>query len=366
MHANPEKQLPSSPTTAMPTTTKPEECCKLPLRVFVGSSSQVKDHWCLEDALIIPLRGYIADVEPWWDCFGAGETTIETLLRKTRECDLALFLVAPEDFTCQSSGNKPRFEVRDNVTFELGLFAGALGARRSLMLRVPLDREGNTANEHQAPYPSDLQGVTSFDLERSENGAWDWKKVVDRIKKLADERMEQDRAGWWAIATEHQEHPTERNTRRSFYGVFQAKTRADGMHVSCGVLHYGVAFKETKLYGVERERWEKVNATLVEHEPGSAGLVLYTDVIGLPHPGDPKEDVHKIRSYRLFMRLTGCQGCLAGTFINFENNLSQGNVRMNWLGACTREEAVAIAREWEANLPDSPCKRPRSRAEANG
>lgn len=125
--------------------------------VFVGSSTEG-----LPIAEAIQRRlDYVAEVNIWNQAtFDLSSVTIEALEEKCRESDFAIFVLTPDDVKIQRE--KETAAVRDNVIFELGLFAGTLGRRRCFLVH---DRE------RKIDLPSDLAGITpaKFSLQRSGN-----------------------------------------------------------------------------------------------------------------------------------------------------------------------------------------------------
>ncbi len=102
-----------------------------------------------------------AEVTTWkHDVVKPSGTVLDDLLQALDHFDFGVFVFAPDDTVAVRDA--VRLAVRDNVLFELGLFCGRLGRRRSFVL-VPrgLDRL------HVA---SDLQGLTllEFDPARSD------------------------------------------------------------------------------------------------------------------------------------------------------------------------------------------------------
>lgn len=82
--------------------------------------------------------------------FGIGSTTLASLLFQAQKADFATFVLSADDLTTM---RKKDFKVaRDNVILELGLFAGALGAKRVFFV-TPQDAEFHL--------PTDLLGITS-------------------------------------------------------------------------------------------------------------------------------------------------------------------------------------------------------------
>jgi len=83
-------------------------------------------------------------------------TTIDALLEKARTVDFAIFVFTPDDVIAIRS--QKLSSVRDNVVFELGLFAAALGKQRCFIVK-PRDVELHL--------PSDLLGLTPADYDGS-------------------------------------------------------------------------------------------------------------------------------------------------------------------------------------------------------
>jgi len=92
--------------------------------------------------------------------FLLGQSTLPALLNEATRADFATFLLSPDDV---SRIREADFKTaRDNVILELGLFAGALGARRVFFI-VPRLRDFHL--------PTDLHGITAATYDpRSHNG----------------------------------------------------------------------------------------------------------------------------------------------------------------------------------------------------
>lgn len=115
-------------------------------RIFVGSSREGLD---IARALQFSLRDD-ALVTVWTDgVFGLSEGTLEALVRASGDFDFAVLVVTPDDVLQTGDGN--RQTPRDNVMFELGLFMGALGPRRTFTV---------CSDSQSLKLPSDLAGVT--------------------------------------------------------------------------------------------------------------------------------------------------------------------------------------------------------------
>jgi hypoxanthine phosphoribosyltransferase len=134
---------------AMVTTRKP--------KVFVGSS---KEQLALARAVQTNLESeYGAVVTVWPDSvFGLATATWEALERTLSTVHFAVFILTPDDklTTREKNFSAPR----DNVVFELGLFAGKLGLRRTFIIQPA---------GQKLKLPSDLLGITTaeYDADRA-------------------------------------------------------------------------------------------------------------------------------------------------------------------------------------------------------
>lgn len=121
------------------TTTRPS--------VFIGSSSKALP--VAEQIGSIIRRSAQAHV--WNSSFSPGEWTLQVLLDHAQHSDFGIFVLARDDNSIINA--KALWTVRDNVLFEAGVFMGALGPKRTFLLR-PSDAEG-------LRLPSDLEGLTT-------------------------------------------------------------------------------------------------------------------------------------------------------------------------------------------------------------
>jgi predicted nucleotide-binding protein len=120
--------------------------------IFIGSSSESRR---VVNAVEKVLKPDPVVVKPWTKgVFGASQSTIESLEKLLPQTDFAILILTADDKlrTRRQEYRAPR----DNVIFELGLFIGAIGRRRTFMLveKEPLLR-----------LPPDLHGVTYLPLE---------------------------------------------------------------------------------------------------------------------------------------------------------------------------------------------------------
>lgn len=116
-------------------------------RIFVASSAE---HVELAHAAQEELE-HDAEVTVWSQgVFSLSRTAMASLIDQLNETDFAIFILAPSDVATvrESSVNV----VRDNVIFELGLFAGRIGPNRCYLI-VPRGNE-------ELHLPTDLLGLT--------------------------------------------------------------------------------------------------------------------------------------------------------------------------------------------------------------
>lgn len=126
-------------------------------RVFIASSVE---HVDLAYAV---QEGLEHDVEATvWSqgVFSPSRSTMASIVDQLDEADFAIFIMAPDDVTNMRSQSVST--VRDNVIFELGLFAGRLGHERCFMV-VP---RGND----DLHLPTDLLGLmpAAYDADRQD------------------------------------------------------------------------------------------------------------------------------------------------------------------------------------------------------
>jgi hypothetical protein len=131
----------------------------MPIKVFIGSSTEGKDYARAIGDVIVGLGGY--EILPWWSAvFPVGETFIESLISAADRVDAAVLVATPDDLRVMRQ--REDFVIRDNVLYEYGLFSGKFGRFRTALAVV-----GNTV------CPTDLRGVTCISLPVKEDG-YDW------------------------------------------------------------------------------------------------------------------------------------------------------------------------------------------------
>jgi len=118
-------------------------------RVFIASSSEGLH---AAAALQMSLNDGTLEAALWTDgIFVPGMTNIEALEAELVRADFAVLLLSPDDQVV--SRNIANDAPRDNLILELGLFAGALGRRRAIMVRP----QGTNMK-----LPTDLLGVIAL------------------------------------------------------------------------------------------------------------------------------------------------------------------------------------------------------------
>ena len=141
-------------------------------RLFLGSSSNSKS---LAVALVTALS-HKFDVVPWFSdrVFRAGDHILGRLQEKALDCELAVFLLTPDD---KVTSQRTKYHApRDNVIFELGLFLSPLGGARCFFI-VPSDYPSFKT-------PSDLFGVVSLRYDPTLPKHEAMKQVAKRIVSL--------------------------------------------------------------------------------------------------------------------------------------------------------------------------------------
>jgi hypothetical protein len=167
-------------------------------RIFLGSSGKQEK---LLQALTRGLEE-VAHVDPWTTSFNPGTTTLERLVELAHEVDFAAFVFARDDWTtgsppASSTTGSGQASPRDNVVFEAGLFGGALGMRRTIILHAS-----------DAKLPSDLLGLTSIRYDPAATPA-EVRVINQKLRKAieAEGRVARIDGMWWQFSlTERSEH----------------------------------------------------------------------------------------------------------------------------------------------------------------
>lgn len=124
--------------------------------LFVGSSAEG-----LKVAKTVQvLLDHSCEVTIWSQgIFGLSEGSLESLVNALDDFDFAALVLTPDDLL--TSRNESSSAPRDNVLFELGLFMGALGRKRTFIV---YDRSA------KLKLPSDLAGVSAATFEPHKSG----------------------------------------------------------------------------------------------------------------------------------------------------------------------------------------------------
>jgi tetratricopeptide (TPR) repeat protein len=146
-------------------------------RLFIGSSTEgLSIAYAIQENL-----SYSAEITVWdQGVFNLSDTTIESLMSVIENTDFGVFVFTPDDIT--TIRGKKNITVRDNVLFELGLFIGKIGRKRSFII-MPDNMEFHL--------PTDLLGITpgKYETSRSDGnqkaatGSCS-NKIREAIKKL--------------------------------------------------------------------------------------------------------------------------------------------------------------------------------------
>ena len=108
---------------------------------------------------------------------------MESLEREVESSDFAIAIAAPDDVL--ETRNLRWTVARDNVTFELGLFMGRLGRKRTILLE--------SRDEH-VHLPSDLVGLTTLryvwrdGADATSSFAPTCNRIRDHVKSLGPRR----------------------------------------------------------------------------------------------------------------------------------------------------------------------------------
>ncbi|MDZ4701449.1 MAG: STING domain-containing protein [Rhodothermales bacterium] len=97
------------------------------------------------------------DVKVWEDAFFPGDHPLDGLRREVLRSDFALMVATPDDVI--ELRQQVGYSARTNILFELGLFMGALGRSKSLMLVITDNRGGE---RREVLLPSDLNSITQL------------------------------------------------------------------------------------------------------------------------------------------------------------------------------------------------------------
>jgi hypothetical protein len=137
-------------------------------RIFIGSSSEGK---AAAETTASALKA--AGMRPllWSDFFKTRDRPLQELERRMVDADGAILVGSADDRLV--SRDKEYDQMRDNVLFEYGLFAGRLGRHRCVLLMPDHPR---------FRIPSDFLGVVGFEFYTDETLSAVAKKVPERLQ----------------------------------------------------------------------------------------------------------------------------------------------------------------------------------------
>lgn len=130
------------------------------VRLFLISSSEAEP---IAKAIKAELAPAPFETKLWSDgVFGLSATAMESLEDELLKSDFAVAIAHPDDLA-KVRGKKWKAP-RDNVVFELGLFMGRLGRKRTILMEP---------KKEPVKLPSDILGVTTlrYDFKRSKPAA---------------------------------------------------------------------------------------------------------------------------------------------------------------------------------------------------
>jgi predicted nucleotide-binding protein len=136
-------------------------------KVFIGSSNEGRS---VAEAVKAGLED-VAKTSLWTGVFQVGGMTLTSLLDQARKVDFGV-VVATADDDIEERGVQ-RKAARDNILFESGLFVGALGPERTLLIH-PADLK----------LPSDLLGFTTARYELPEDLGEPIYRIREAIERL--------------------------------------------------------------------------------------------------------------------------------------------------------------------------------------
>jgi len=138
--------------------------------IFIGSSGEASS---VALAIEAAVAGIDAVVRVWTSgVFEASETAIESLESAAQLMDFAVLVFSADDKVF--SRKKDHAAPRDNVIFELGLFMGALGRKRTFIV---------APKTTQLKVPSDLLGITQLRYPKGP------KPLAERLEAVCKELL---------------------------------------------------------------------------------------------------------------------------------------------------------------------------------
>jgi hypothetical protein len=151
-------------------------------KLFIGSARESINY---VDAIHEQLH-YVAEVTPWSaGTFNPLEYTMESLERRLKESDFAVFVFSPDD-VINIRGNIT-FATRDNTLFEMGLFWGRL--KRGRVFYIIPEEIPTKDGVDGFRMPSDLEGLSVLKYEvRTDNN---FEAAVSRACRAIKTKIEE-------------------------------------------------------------------------------------------------------------------------------------------------------------------------------
>lgn len=180
-------------------------------RIFIGSSRET-----LPIARAVEINVHY-DCEPmlWPNIFELSKNTSDAFFENLKNFDYAIFVLGPDDFVTYRDQELPA--PRDNIIYEIGLFTGSLGPKRTFIigpgldkLKKPTDWDGLTLgsfeplpdNYDQTEIRSRVSPICSqillqmTQLEESGEERMSWDELCDAILSLKNQLAGADDSGF--------------------------------------------------------------------------------------------------------------------------------------------------------------------------
>ena len=148
--------------------------------MFIGSSVEWKD---VAETIQVLLEYDVTSTVWHQGVFDLSGNTLETLVESLTEYDFATLVLTADDLV--EKRDHAAKAPRDNVIFELGLFMGALGRRRTFVVHSRTDRP---------MLPTDLAGITTATYEPRSNIEAALGPVCTKIKRAIERAGARSRA----------------------------------------------------------------------------------------------------------------------------------------------------------------------------
>jgi len=207
---------------------KPE---KRKVEVFIGST--VKGLPIAK--LIVEELSHDFHCSLWTKFFDPGNTNMDALENALSNCSYAIIVMTPDDKSVVKG--KRHLAPRNNLIFELGLFAGRHGKQASLMV---------TPRGENILLPTDLLGINTAEYEvrsRNDQPAYDVTAACNKISRVIDEaerkrttelgRKPEEISFWNGLS----------DTVRIIYGVESAKGPGSKVHAQVSLRDLATAHR---------------------------------------------------------------------------------------------------------------------------